>query len=210
MDPQIVRILLRFVWRGSENLKSHPLEAQVSTLDGAEGPLAEYAALRAEILQYNQQHHQLYALHLTITGAILSVAITRTTFSEVTLIIPIVSYMLFLRFLSNGVQIYRAARYINEELSPRVPGGLGWESWLRSAGRYSSKPATVVRLFTFSGTSLLGLIWAFEAAFFRTNAATTQAALVTLWVVELISVAHQVYLITKSFPEVSEFRARPG
>jgi hypothetical protein len=43
--------------------------------DGTEGPLAEFAALRQEIIQRQATQHSVLALQLTISGAVFSFAL---------------------------------------------------------------------------------------------------------------------------------------
>jgi len=97
---------------------------------GTEGPLAEFGALRQEILQRQATQHNVLALQLTISGAVFSFALTGASRSGFLLIVPISTYLLCSRFVEDHVGIGQLGRYIREHLSPRIPGGLDWESWI--------------------------------------------------------------------------------
>jgi len=96
-----------------------------------DGPLAEFAALRAEILQSFQAQWNSFALQLTATAVIFSFSLSNTSRTGFLLILPVITYALSRQYQSNTAGIQRIAKYIMEELSPRVPGGLRWEEWLR-------------------------------------------------------------------------------
>jgi hypothetical protein len=65
----------------------------------ADGPLAEFVALRDEILQLNQQQNQMLALQLTISGAVFGIAISHAGLADILMIVPVVSYSLCARYL---------------------------------------------------------------------------------------------------------------
>jgi hypothetical protein len=170
----------------------------VSTPRAFDGPLAEFSALRAEILQYNQQHHQIFTLQLTITGAILSVVLARYSLAPVALVIPLTSYMLYLRFMTYAVEIYAAALYIHSSLSERIPGGLHWENWLRTSGRGISIISKATQLLTYAAPGALGLAWAFRPAFLDSRLSVAHhGVLIVFWSVGLIAVMHMCYMILR-------------
>lgn len=114
------------------------------------------------------------------------------------LVIPVTSYMLYMRYVTESIEIYTAARYIKEELSAQVPGGLDWESWRRGPGGRTALVARTTLLMMFIGPSLLGLGWAFVPAFLSPRLSISEhAALVAVWLVGLASVFHEWYLIVK-------------
>ncbi|MFF7264656.1 hypothetical protein ACFZCL_30870 [Streptomyces sp. NPDC008159] len=98
--------------------------------DMREGALAEYAALRSEITTRISAQHQVLALHMTAVSVVFSVALSGGARWPVLLVIPFVSYTSSEILASLFRTVEAIARYIDEELSPKVPGGLGWESWL--------------------------------------------------------------------------------
>ncbi|MFC6091606.1 hypothetical protein [Saccharothrix lopnurensis] len=130
-------------------------------VEGVEGPLAEFAALRVEIQERVKAQQQMLSFQLTFTGAVFGFAITRPGMTALLLIVPFGSYLLCARLVAQHFGTLRVAMYIKDELSGRVPGGLGWERWLES--RQRRRPhfmgSTLPLLFTFAGASVLALGW---------------------------------------------------
>ena len=76
------------------------------------------------------------------------------------LIVPVVSYILNGRYLRSERLVVLIATYIMSDLSPRVPGGLKWEAWLRSRPSQNQ----ILRWFAhgplvFSMISIITLAW---------------------------------------------------
>jgi hypothetical protein len=94
------------------------------------GALAEYSALRSEITTRINLQHQVLALHMTAVSVVFSVALSGGARWPVLLVIPFISYASSEIMASLFRAVEGIASYIDEELSPKVPGGLGWESWL--------------------------------------------------------------------------------
>ena len=100
-------------------------------VDEHTGPLAEFVALRAEILHLGDQQWKATAFLITTTGAVFGFALSVPGRIPLLLIVPFSSYILGTRWLHSQELVKRAAFYIRTELSPKVPGGLGYEQWLR-------------------------------------------------------------------------------
>lgn len=96
------------------------------------GALAEFAALRAEILARQAHQHTMMALNLTISGALFSFALTQTSRVLALLVVPFTSFMIGGRFIAQDHGIEEIGTYISAHLSPRVSGGLGWEEFVRN------------------------------------------------------------------------------
>ena len=164
--------------------------------DPSIGPLAEFTALRAEILQNNQNHNHVLTLQLTITGAILGIVVTGPSLNPLTLVIPIVSELLYLRFVTDVIETFQVARYIRENLGPRVPGGLCWEDWSLHQARRQPRLGMTSKLLTFAGASVLGLAWAFDAVFFSSGVDPgMKGGLIGLWALGAVAAVHQIYSI---------------
>src|SRR5262249_48999038 len=88
-----------------------------------EGPLAEFRALRQEIEDPIKAQHQILSLQLTLTAAIFGFVISRSGLTPLLAIVPISSYLLCGRLVSQHVGTVHASEYIMSELSGRVPGG---------------------------------------------------------------------------------------
>src|ERR1700728_3050512 len=122
--------------------------------------LAEFAALRSEVLQAFSMQWNTVALQLTTTGVLVSFSLTSHARTGFLLIVPVISYILNGRYLRSERLILTAATYIMTELSPRVPGGLNWEEWLRRR----PNPNQYLRWLAhgppiFSAISLVALAW---------------------------------------------------
>jgi hypothetical protein len=126
---------------------------------GQDAALAEFGALRAEIIARQNSQQGLLSIQLTATGALFSLALSGAGKAAVLLVLPLVTYMLAGRHVSHSYACHSIAAYIRAELSGRVPGGLGWEDWLL---RHRSGPARSRTLsplvITFPGISLLALM----------------------------------------------------
>jgi hypothetical protein len=95
-----------------------------------ESALAEFHALRAEILLRLENQHGLYVLQLGASGAILSFALADTSHLAAAFLVPLLSYLVGYRFYMMGMEIGQIGIYIQESLSPRIQGGLPWEGWI--------------------------------------------------------------------------------
>lgn len=128
---------------------------------GFNGPLAEFAALREEIQERVRAQQQLLTVQLTLAGTVFGFALSQHGMTALLLIVPFSSYLLCGRLVAQHFGTVRVARYIREELSARVPGGLGWEEWLE--GQHKRRPhflgLDLPLLLTFVGASLLALAW---------------------------------------------------
>ncbi|GGQ73051.1 hypothetical protein [Couchioplanes azureus] len=153
---------------------------------GQDAALAEFNALRAELVGRQHSQQALLSIQLTAAGALFSLALSGAGRSAVLLILPLVTYMLAGRHVSHSYACLSIATYIRTELSGRTAGGLGWEDWLR-AHRSSPRPyRTLNPLFiTFPGISILAV--AGSLPYLAGLAASATAAM--LWAAWLAGVA---------------------
>jgi len=107
------------------------------------GPLAEYTALRAEISRLMAQQWKVTAFLITTSGAVFGFAFTAAGRMPLLLIIPFSSNILASQWVGCHQLIERVSLYIRTELDPHVPGGIGYEKWLR---RGAVEPIGVRRL----------------------------------------------------------------
>ena len=125
---------------------------------GPEAALAEFAALRQEILARQAHQHTLLALQVTIGGAVFSFALSAPGRAAALLVVPFTSFMLLGRYVAHYAAIAHLSTYIKSELSPRVAGGLGWEAWFDARRRPSRRIFLVDPLFiAYPGMALLAL-----------------------------------------------------
>lgn len=95
-----------------------------------ETALAEFCALRNEIVSRQGHQHALLVVQITVAGAIFSFALSAPTRSVVLLAIPVATYMVTGRYVANSYANRSLGNYIRTQLSVKLPGGLGWEEWL--------------------------------------------------------------------------------
>ncbi|MEU7903528.1 hypothetical protein [Actinoplanes sp. NPDC049118] len=130
---------------------------EVST--GQEAVLAEFNALRAEIIARQNSAQGLLSIQLTAAGALFSLALSGSGRAAVLLILPLLTYMLAGRHVSHSYACLSIATYIRTELSGRIPGGLGWEEWLRTHRAKPRRYRVLNPLFiSFPGISILAIV----------------------------------------------------
>ncbi|MFG3580073.1 hypothetical protein [Micromonospora chersina] len=160
-----------------------------------QGALAEYQSLRAEIDSRAKFQQQIVGLQLTLTSAIVAFGLSRPGLLAVLLIVPLSSYLLCGRYVGQRTAMRWTTRYIDEELAPRVPGGLGWGAWSQA----NRRPARLLDWFLpllicFPGASLLTLGWT-AGLMVAHQAWYTTAGFVIVWVVGLVATGISVYLL---------------
>lgn len=163
---------------------------------GFEGPLAEFAALRDEIQERVRAQQQLMSLQLTGSAAVFGFALTQSGKAILLLIVPISSYLLCGRLVAQHFGTLRVAKYITEELSEQVPGGLRWEQWLR---REPTTPhffgSTLPLLLTFVGTGALSLAWTARNVWVETAGSAPRLGLGVLWLLGLTATVLSTVLV---------------
>ena len=138
------------------------------------------------------------SLQLTLAGAVFGFAISQSGMTALLLTVPFSSYLLCGRLVAHHFAMLRAAKYIKEELSGRVPGGLRWEEWLERQQRRRPNllRSTLPLLFTFVGASALALAWTIEYVFVRDGMDIfPRVGLVTLWIIGLATACLSTMLV---------------
>ena len=108
--------------------------------------LEEYKALRNDIQQRIQFRFQIFSLLLIAMGALFPLGLQEEAPSPMPLLIyPVIALFLTLSWVHQGVIMIKLARYIRDEIEPKLPG-LAWE---QTIARESKR---------FSGFSLLGTL----------------------------------------------------
>lgn len=169
-----------------------------SAHQGFDGPLAEFVALRNEIQDRVKAELQIFSLQITISGALFGFAISRPGMITLLLITPFTSYLLCGRLVAQHFGTSRIAKYITEDLSDRVPGGLRWEEWLER--RQQQRPhllgSTLPLLLAFVGASVLGLASTTGYVFAHGGIAVApRLGLVLLWLVGLATAGLSAVLV---------------
>lgn len=125
----------------------------------AESALAEFNALRAEVLARMTIQQNVLSLQLGASGAVISFALAAGGRNLFLLVLPFTSYVLSGRFARNNVFVANIGIYVREQLSPRIPGGLGWEDWRLRQYRSTRFARYLDPLhITFDGPAALALI----------------------------------------------------
>lgn len=166
-----------------------------------DGPLAEFAALRAEMLQGFQMQWNSFALQLTATAVIFSFSLSNTSRTGFLLILPVITYALSSQYQGNYVSMYKIATYIMEELSPKVPGGLRWEEWQRQYAFSRSGP--VGRLSTyvsfawiFPMVSITAIVWSAPYILFDSHlSGLNRGFLIVIWILDFAITTRAIYSI---------------
>lgn len=175
--------------RNNEMTKEKELSAQAA--------LAEFATLRSEALQAFSMQWNIIALQLTTTGVLVSFSLSNRSRTGFLLIIPVVSYILNGRYLRSERLVVLIAAYIVDELSPRVPGGLNWEKWLRSR----PAPNQILRWLAhgplvFAMISIATLAW--TVSYIRNSgqlSSDNRWMLSVIWLLDLILIMISIYTI---------------
>jgi hypothetical protein len=163
----------------------------------SESALAEFSALRAEALQAFSTQSNIVALQLTATSVVFSFALTDRSRTGFLLIIPVICYILNGRYLRAERLVLLIGSYIITDLSPRVHGGLQWESWLRN----QPSPKRIMRWsahgpLIFSLISIFALTWV--APFILSGSSISvfdRVLLGLIWVTGLILSLLSIYTI---------------
>ncbi|MEU3505829.1 hypothetical protein ABZ726_35835 [Streptomyces hundungensis] len=107
-------------------------------------------------------------------------------------IIPFSSYLLGTRYAAQLHFSFLAAQYIATELSPRVPGGLGWEPWLgdRASQHRGHKAVRLTGLWlAFPAVAGAAVIWSAMYFYGHGRLGGVQLTVVTiLWLFALAAV----------------------
>lgn len=164
--------------------------------------LAEFTALRAEVLQAFSMQWNVIALQLTATGVLFSFSLTNRTRTGFLLIVPIVSYVLNGIYLRSEHLITQVADYVMRELSPSALGGLGWEKWLRDD---PSRHKQYTKWFAhgpliFAIISMVALAWVAPYTFSANGMpAVDRFMLIIVWVLDFSLTTVSIYAIKVVF-----------
>jgi hypothetical protein len=108
--------------------------------------------------------------------------------------------MLCARYVEQQYGLQRAARYMKDELAPRVPGGLGWETWQLANDRFVR--GSMIRrinalMIMFPAVGLCAVVWTAATALgnvLHLNAAQ-RVGVVLVWLLGVVAVVMSVQMI---------------
>ena len=92
--------------------------------------LAEYAALRSEMLKRIEFRYQLLNLTIIFAGTFLSIGVQPNMPAYILLVYPILALFLLAGWAHNSQTIVGISKYINENLQPKLRD-LQWEGFAR-------------------------------------------------------------------------------
>lgn len=159
--------------------------------------LAEFTAMRQEVERRRTLQHNLFVLQLTFSAAVFSFALSDQRRVLLLLIVPVVTYMLCGRFVSQHYGIVHAGQYIREVLDERMSGALSWERWIIEHRRRKLFFLEWVdpHYVTFAGIAYLALAWTGPYVFvFRTPNAVLGVTTIALWVLGFVAAAASLYM----------------
>jgi hypothetical protein len=166
-----------------------------------DGALAEFAALRAEMDTRAKFQQQILALQLTLVSAIFAVGLSKPIPIGILMTIPLSSYLLCGRYIGQRTTLRWIARYINEELSRRVPDGLGWNAW-SAAHRRPDRLVDwfIPLLLAFPGAGLLALGWTFRLVFLSNGRSVWETVGIALvWFVGTFATLISAYMLVRVY-----------
>lgn len=167
---------------------------------GFDGPLAEFGALRSEIELRAKHQNQIVIFQLTMNGAVFSFALTRPSLLLSVLIVPFSSYLLCGRYAAAHRAITRIARYIRDDLSDKVPGGLGWEQKTRTEPRRGRFFGWLVPfMLAFPGASAVALGWTSHIPRSVRANGQNDFYLLGIWSVGVLATCISIYLLLRIY-----------
>ena len=126
--------------------------------------LAEYAALKAELLKRVELQHQLISLTLIVFGTMLSFGLQGRS-SSIILLYPVIAFFLAASWAHNGRAIRDIVIYIKDQVEAVVGGNnFGWEHRARPHRRLFSRLDFLSARGIFAGSALLATLVAIPLA----------------------------------------------
>lgn len=120
-----------------DNESSHPRPI----LDGDAFALAEYSALRDEILKRIDLQQQILSITFVAASLMLSLGAQYVGRPIILLLYPILAWFLAAGWVQHNLRVQRASPYLQEEIETRVKGG-GWERHRVSQTQHSKYSAS--------------------------------------------------------------------
>jgi hypothetical protein len=140
---------------------------------GLDVALAEYNALRAEIVARITAVHAIVGLGLTAVGIVAGIALAKDGHRSLLLVLPVVALLVNLLCTAENRAIIGAATFIRVDLWPHLTNYVGetpcWETFVheRRAARLGPRNALAtetVTVLVFSGTAIVALVVAGDQA----------------------------------------------
>jgi hypothetical protein len=160
--------------------------------------LAEFAALRAEISQRSSLQWNIFAFQLTAAGVVFSFALSNSSHTGFLLILPVVSYALAGRYVSQSLSIQTIGSYIREVLEVRAKGELHWETWIKTHPPRKHLILTLVNPYylVFPGPAVIALAWVAPYIWESHTSAGKRVLIVIIWFIGIVVTALSIQMIT--------------
>jgi hypothetical protein len=91
--------------------------------------LAEYNALRAELVNHIQYRYRFTEVTLVTTAAVLGIGLSSEDLAPILLVYPIFVAIMYVSWVSSGFVIIAIAGYIRERIEAEIPV-MGWEHYV--------------------------------------------------------------------------------
>jgi hypothetical protein len=161
--------------------------------------LAEFTALRAEILHNSNLAWNIFALQVTAAGIIFSFALGNRNHIGFLLILPVITYAFSGRYVGQIVDVLKIGTYIREVLEVKTKGDLHWEEWTRSRPSRLGTLTLLNPLFLiFPGVAVVAIAWV--APFVWTSqdvSAGMRVLIVIIWFVDIVVTVLSFELISR-------------
>jgi len=183
--------------RDTESEESSRMLSETSNMSDQEhaNMLAEYQALREDILQRIQFRYQLINLLLVVAGTFLSIGSgvgqLNVAAAPILLIYPILALFLAASWAHNGLVIVIIGQYIKDEIEPKMIG-LNWQTntW-KSFPKFSS--FSMLGLISTSGLILTTQVLAIFLALLKFTSTSVEIALLIFSSIAIIITAFLLY-----------------
>ncbi|BBH70766.1 hypothetical protein ACTI_74510 [Actinoplanes sp. OR16] len=159
--------------------------------------LAEYAALRAEMLNKTTTRHTLLGFYVTALGVVLGFVLSGRSGDQLLLIIPILTCAFGISIEAEGRDKRHMGRYIDDVLRPTLAHQVDstdvliWESFYAKESRGQFTARAFAMFLLFPGTAIAAL-----------TAGLPNSGSSLSWTLWAIGVASQAALVVMSIPSV--------
>jgi hypothetical protein len=184
------------------------LSSYALSISQADVDLAEFAALRAEIVGHHSAQTTLVSVCLTAIGVVIGLVLSdKGAPLELLLVVPLISSGLGLFYASHSRICLIIGRYIRVTLWPRLRTGesLSWEEHLLSLRRENNPRSLRHSSLQFLGATVVFVMPSIGALAFSAEAAFARGSLELVWILGLLLLLLHVSL---ALGLAGEFRAK--
>jgi len=160
--------------------------------------LAEFVALREELIKRQEMRFQLLTFTLIIAGTILSLGTQKEVSVIVLLIYPILAFFLALTLVHIQIGAVEISQYLKEKIEDRFLS-LGWERYIRElqTGKrksYFAKAKGIPAFGVFIVTEIVALVLAVPRIFFPFKESLGSILEVFLFTVSIVAIILTCYI----------------